>query len=142
MVATDLPMLLLFFEPGGRPRRFAFLAMENLNDWRRRLILWILRVGHAVPHYINTLGRNFVLMQALRVKAVGAAMQPQHGRAGCGDVSLKRMGNGMAIKKPTDAKVSRVKRVIGATTRKPGDLKVKRGKGKLIAVRPQVLKNE
>jgi len=48
----------------------------------------------------------------------------------------------MAIKKPTDAKVSRVKRVIGATARKPGDLKVKRGKGKLIAVRPQVLKNE
>src|SRR5215213_9438028 len=29
MVATDLPMLFLFFEPGGRPRRFAFLAMET-----------------------------------------------------------------------------------------------------------------
>src|SRR3954447_21923718 len=29
MDVTDLAMLFLFFEPGGRPRRFAFLAMET-----------------------------------------------------------------------------------------------------------------
>jgi hypothetical protein len=29
----DLPIDFLFFEPGGRPRRFAFFAMiENLVD--------------------------------------------------------------------------------------------------------------
>ena len=37
IVATDLPMLFLFFEPGGRPRRFAFLAMENLDEMERSL---------------------------------------------------------------------------------------------------------
>ena len=39
-------------------------------------------------------------------------------------------------------KVSRVERSIGMTVKRPGDLKVKRRKGKLIAVRRQVLKNE
>ena len=29
IAATDFPMLFLFFEPGGRPRRFTFLAMET-----------------------------------------------------------------------------------------------------------------
>src|SRR5436853_3294122 len=29
IAATDLPTVFLFFEPGGRPRRFAFLAMET-----------------------------------------------------------------------------------------------------------------
>ena len=28
--ATELPSEPLFFDPGGRPRRFAFLAMKNL----------------------------------------------------------------------------------------------------------------
>lgn len=48
----------------------------------------------------------------------------------------------MTIKKPTDAEASRVKRGVGATSKKPSDLRVRRRKGKPIAVRPQVLKNE
>ena len=39
-------------------------------------------------------------------------------------------------------KVSRAKRSIGMTAKRPSDLKVKRRKGKLIAIRRQVLKKE
>jgi hypothetical protein len=45
----------------------------------------------------------------------------------------------MTTKKPIRLKVGRAKRSIGLTT-KPGDLKVRRRKGKLIVVRD--LKNE
>jgi len=44
----------------------------------------------------------------------------------------------MTSKKPTRLKVSRAKR----SSKKLGDLKVRRAKGKLIIVRRQVLKNE
>ena len=50
-------------------------------------------------------------------------------------------GIGMTTKKPIHLKVSRAKRSIGLTT-KPGDLNVRRRKGKLIVVRRQDLKNE
>ena len=59
-----------------------------------------------------------------------------------GVLGLKCMGDGMTTKKTTHRKVSGAKRGSGGTTKKPGDLKVRRAKGKLIAVRRQVLKNE
>jgi hypothetical protein len=51
------------------------------------------------------------------------------------------MGDRMTTKKTTHLKVSRAKQSVGMT-KKPGDLKVRRRKAKLIAVRRQVLKNE
>ena len=43
IVATDVPMLFLFFEPGGRPRRFAFLAMETSMNGAE-LVVSVLRL--------------------------------------------------------------------------------------------------
>src|ERR1044071_2214923 len=45
IVATDLPRDFLFFDPGGRPRRFAFLAMGCLVDsgsCAYRPVIWAL----------------------------------------------------------------------------------------------------
>ena len=53
-----------------------------------------------------------------------------------------REGIGMTSKKRIDLKGSRAKRSVGATTKKPGALKLRRRKGKPIPVRRQVLKNE
>jgi hypothetical protein len=42
----------------------------------------------------------------------------------------------------TTKKIGRAERSIGMTAKRPADLKVKRRKGKLIAIRRHVLKNE
>ena len=41
---TDLPILFLFFEPEGRPRRFAFLAMEKTSMNEAELVTSVLRL--------------------------------------------------------------------------------------------------
>src|SRR4051794_21811739 len=43
IAATDLPTVFLFFEPGGRPRRFAFFAMETSM---REMVAYTLGIPH------------------------------------------------------------------------------------------------
>src|SRR6188768_2189389 len=47
IATTDLPIDFLFFDPGGRPRRFAFLAIATSLIREAALISRLFRLCHA-----------------------------------------------------------------------------------------------